>query len=220
MKPCSKTIEKTMMPSTVSLIRCPPPSLANKLMRGAWQIAYYMAFRFTPVPLHAWRRFILRLFGANIGHKCAIYPSARIWAPWNLIVHGRVTIGPLVNLYNVAAVELADDVIVSQGSHLCTATHDHQSGDFSLMKGPIRVGPNAWIAAEAFVAPGVVIGRSAVVGARSMVTRSVDDFSIVAGNPAKIIGTRLSTARNVLSRSPESHIFVKACALSHSGKPS
>lgn len=191
------------MPRTLSgapLTRCPPPSLADKLRRGVWQITYQLAFRLTPIPLHAWRRLVLRLFGASIGPGCAIYPSARIWAPWNLIAKRGVTIGPLVNVYNVAAVELDEGVIVSQGCHLCTATHDHLSEDFSLMTGPITVGPNAWIAADAFVAPGISIGRSAVVGARSTVTRPVPEYSIVAGSPAKVIGTRPEIARNVLGR--------------------
>lgn len=170
-------------------------------MRGIWQFAYISAFRFTPVPLHGWRSLVLRIFGARIGQKCKIYPSAVIWAPWNLILKNSVTIGPKANLYNVAEIELDNDVIVSQGSHLCSATHDHQSQDFSLLVGAIVIGPNAWIAAEAFVAPGVTIGRSAVIGARSTVTRPVTEFSIVAGNPAKVIGTRSETARNVLGRS-------------------
>ena len=191
------------MPRTLRvprLTRCPPPSLANKLRRGVWQIAYQVAFRLTPISLHGWRRLVLRLFGARIGPGCAIYPSVRIWAPWNLSAKRSVTIGPQVNVYNVATVELGEDVIVSQGSHLCTATHDHLSEDFSLMAGPITVGPNAWIAADAFVAPGVSIGRSAVVGARSTVTRPVPEYSIVAGSPAKVIGTRPETARNGLGR--------------------
>lgn len=196
-------MEKIDVPRTLRvplLTRCPPPSLANKLRRGVWQIVYRLVFRFTPVPLHGWRRFVLRLFGARIGRGCAIYPSVRIWAPWNLRTQRSVTIGPMVNIYNVAAVEIGEGAIVSQGGHLCTATHDHLSEDFSLMTGPIIVGPNAWIAADAFVAPGVVIGRSAVIGARSTVTRPVPEYSIVAGSPAKVIGTRPETARNVLGR--------------------
>ena len=195
-----ENLEVTTTANLYHLTRCSPPSLADKLTRGIWMLAYYLIFRFTPVPLHAWRCLVLRLFGASIGRNCAIYPSARIWAPWNLITQNSVTIGPLVNVYNVATVELDNDVIVSQGSHLCTATHDHFSEDFSLMTGPICIGPNAWIAAETFVGPGVAIGCSAVVGARSTVTRPVAEFSIVAGSPAKVVGQRPAHARNTLGR--------------------
>lgn len=181
-------------------MRRPPPSVGNKLKRGLWQGVWLLAFRLSPVPLHAWRRLILRLFGAQIGANSAIYPSVRIWAPWNLRVGAAATVGPGVNLYNVAPIIIGEDAVISQGSHLCTATHDHQSADFALMVAPIGIGPNAWVAAEAFVAPGVSIGKSAVIGATSTVTRSVTDYTIVAGNPAKPIGRRPEDARNDLGR--------------------
>jgi putative colanic acid biosynthesis acetyltransferase WcaF len=187
-------------PNSRNLVRRPPPSVGNKLKRGLWQGVWLLAFRLSPVPLHAWRRLILRLFGAQIGANSAIYPSVRIWAPWNLRVGAAATVGPGVNLYNVAPIIIGEDAVISQGSHLCTATHDHQSADFALMVAPIGIGPNAWVAAEAFVAPGVSIGKSAVIGATSTVTRSVTDYTIVAGNPAKPIGRRPEDARNDLGR--------------------
>jgi putative colanic acid biosynthesis acetyltransferase WcaF len=111
-----------------------------------------------------------------------------------------VTIGPGANIYNVALISIGENAVISQGAHLCSATHDFRSDNFALMTGPILVGSNAWIAAEAFISPGLTIGHSAVVGARSVVTKSVADFLIVAGNPAKIVGTRPETARNNLGR--------------------
>lgn len=187
-------------PKPRHLVSRAPPSLANKLMRGLWQAVWLIAFRPTPVPLHAWRRLILRLFGAQIAPMAAIYPSVRIWGPWNLQIGTAATVGPGVNLYNVASIKIGEDAVISQGSHLCTATHDHQADDFALMVAPIEVGANAWVAAEAFVAPGITIGTSSVIGARSTVTRSVTDYTIVAGNPASPIGTRPENARNNLGR--------------------
>jgi len=185
---------------TGSLIRCPPPSVADKCKRGVWQLVCVVAFRFTPVTAHAWRRLVLRLFGAKIGDRCAIYPSVKIWAPWNLKTETAVTIGPDATIYNVGLIWIGQGAIVSQGAHLCAATHDFKNEDFALMVGSISIGPNAWIAAEAFISPGLTIGHSAVVGARSVVTRPVADFHIVAGNPAKVIGIRPNVGRNDLGR--------------------
>lgn len=56
--------------------------------------------------------------------------------------------------------------IVSQGAHLCTAGHNIDHHDFPLTAAPIRLGPCAWIAAEAFVGPGVNVAEGAVLGAR------------------------------------------------------
>jgi len=52
---------------------------------------------------------------------------------------------------------------------------------------PIHIGPNVWIGFDSCVLPGVTIGRGAVVGARSVVTSDVPPFTVVAGNPARVI---------------------------------
>ena len=173
------------------------PSLANKLARLAWLIGYFALFRFTPSPLHGWRRQILRLFGAKVGSGVVIYPSVRIWAPWNLEVAADTTVGWDCELYNVAAIRIGRGAIVSQHSYLCTATHDLRN-EFQLMAAPIDIEANAWIAAGAFVGPGVTVGEGAVVGARCVATRSIEAWAIVAGNPARPVGTRPATARNAL----------------------
>ena len=175
-----------------------PPSLADKMLRGIWQITYLLFFRFSPTPFHAWRRFVLRLFGAQIGSHTSIYPSVSVWAPWNLVVGNSVTVGSGVILYNVDLIELHDQVVVSQGTYLCTATHDYCSEIFSLMTGPILIEKNCWVAVDAFVSPGVHIGASAVVGARSTVHRHIAPHSVVVGSPARVIGLRPVEARNFL----------------------
>ncbi len=102
----------------------------------------------------------------------------------------RSCLGPSATCYSAAPVLLEADSIVSQGAHLCAATHDFRQPDFPLVTGPIVVGEGAWVAAEAFVGPGVHVGPHAVVGARSVVMRDVAAATVVAGNPAKLIGQR------------------------------
>lgn len=188
---------------SASLQRRPPPSLGNKLARAAWGVARVLLFRPTPVPLHAWRCLILRGFGAQVGARVAIYPSARIWAPWNLSIDEGATIGGGATIYNVDCVEIGKYAVISQGAHLCTASHAHDSPAFELVTAPIRIEEEAWIAVEAFVGPGVTVGMAAVVGARAVAVKSVDERAIVAGNPARVIGQRAREGRNRLKgRSP------------------
>jgi putative colanic acid biosynthesis acetyltransferase WcaF len=82
-------------------------------------------------------------------------------------------------------------VTVSQYAFLCTATHDYEDPDFSLIMKPIDVGDYAWIGARAFVGPGVSIGEGAVVGATASVYRDVPEWTVVGGNPAKVIKQRI-----------------------------
>jgi putative colanic acid biosynthesis acetyltransferase WcaF len=181
-----------------ALTKRPPPSFADKIRRGFWSLAWSLLFYPSPVPLHAWRRFLLRRFGARIGRRVAVYPSCRIWAPWNVEIADGATIGSGAILYSVDRIVIGEAAIVSQGAHLCTATHDHNSPDFDLMCAPIIIADEAWVAAEAFVGPGVTVGRGAVVAARAVAVRPVDPQCVVAGNPAKPVSRRSIHGRNRL----------------------
>lgn len=161
-------------------------SMQNKIARTIWNIVYWVLFRSTPNLLHPWRSFLLRIFGAKIGKQAHIYPSAKIWAPWNLRVGDRGCLGPDVNCYNVAYIDIGSDAVVSQRSFLCTATHDYQSPDFTLMAAPITLKNNTWIAAEVFVGPGVTAGVKSIAVARSVVLRDMLANMVYQGNPAQV----------------------------------
>jgi putative colanic acid biosynthesis acetyltransferase WcaF len=160
--------------------------------RVAWMLALPL-FRLSPRPFFAWRRFLLRLFGARVGRQVHIYGSATIYFPWNLDIGDWSSIGERVLVYNLGPVTIGRHVTVSHQAHLCAGTHDHARADMPLLKPPINVGDQAWICADAFLGPGVTVGEGAVVGARAVVTRDVAAWQIVAGNPARTIGTRSLT---------------------------
>ena len=168
----------------------PSFTIRNRLARVAWGIVCALLFRPSPRPFHAWRRWLLMLFGARIAKGCHIYPGVRIWAPWNLTCGEETGVGDGAILYSQAHITLGKRVVISQGAHLCTGTHDYESEGFELFAKPITVGDHAWIAAESFVHPGVTVGEGAVIGARSVVTRDVPAWMVCAGNPCKPIKPR------------------------------
>ena len=165
-------------------------TVRGKLARALWQVVWLLLFRPSPVPLHAWRRFLLRLFGATIEARTTPYPSVRVWAPWNLTMRMHSCLGPYVDCYCVDKVELGRHVTVSQYSFLCTATHDFRKKGMPLITAPIVIQDHAWITADAFIGPGVTIGQGSVIGARSVVTRDTDPWTVVAGIPGRAIGPR------------------------------
>lgn len=164
--------------------------MGNRLMRLAWGIVYALAFRPSPRPLHAWRRFLLRRFGARIGKGCHIYPSARIWAPWNLDCEDVVAIADEVVIYNPMPVVLASHSTISQQAYLCGATHDHNDPAFPLVAAPIHVDAYAWICARATVQPGVRVAEGAVLGLGAVATRDLEPWSVNIGIPARKIKNR------------------------------
>ncbi len=164
----------------------------SKLCRATWTLVYSFLFRPTPsFCMDSWRVFLLRLFGAKIGHGCRLSSSMRCWAPWNLVLGDLVCIAEKVDCYSVAKIEIGNKVTVSQRSFLCTASHDIRSLRRPLLHRPIRIEDHAWLCAESFVGPGVRVGEGAVVAARAVVSKDVNPWEVVGGNPAKFIKNRL-----------------------------
>ncbi|MBB5751865.1 colanic acid biosynthesis acetyltransferase WcaF [Prosthecomicrobium pneumaticum] len=162
-------------------------ALAGRL---AWETVGVLLFRIAPRPFWAWRRGVLRLFGARIGRAVHIHPTVRITIPWTLTVGDEVGIGDRVVLYSLGPITIGARATISQHVHLCAGSHDFRRPDMPLLKPPIAVGEEAWLCADAFIGPGVTVGRGAVVGARAVVVRDVAERTVVAGNPARPIGVR------------------------------
>ena len=165
----------------------PVQTVWNRPSRVLWSLVWWFAYRPSPRVFHVWRRFLLRRFGAIIGKGAHPYPSARIWAPWNLTMGEGSCLGDYVQCYSVDRITLEPQATVSQFSFLCTAGHDYRVKGMPLITAPITIGRGAWVAADAFIGPGVTVGERAVVGARARVFRHVDPWTVVGGNPARVI---------------------------------
>lgn len=164
---------------------------ALRVRRLVWSVVYALLFRPTPrFACEGWRRFLLRQFGATIGKGCRIAPTCFVWAPWNLRMGVYACLGDGVDCYTHGEVTMGDYSTVSQRSFLCTASHDINYLARPLIFSPIMIGAHAWICAEAFVGPGVEVGEGAIVAARAVVVRSVAPWTIIGGNPGRIIGHR------------------------------
>jgi putative colanic acid biosynthesis acetyltransferase WcaF len=134
---------------------------------------------------------LLRAFGAKVGRGVRVYNSVEFFHPANADLADNVIIGPNVDFYNVARITVEEQAVVSQHTHLCSATHEYCSPNFDLVPKPIIIHRQAWICAGAFVGPGVAIGEFAVVGARAVVNKDIPGWMVVAGNPAQVIKERI-----------------------------
>tara|TARA_Y100000588_G_C13668693_1_gene675292 strand:+ start:348 stop:611 length:264 start_codon:yes stop_codon:yes gene_type:complete len=77
---------------------------------------------------------------------------------------------------------------VAQEAYLCTGTHDFKDSTFQLITKRITIESNAFVGVRAMIMPGITIGKKAIVGAQSVVTKNVKPDQKVAGNPAREIG--------------------------------
>ncbi len=165
-------------------------SLANKLERIAWRTVWLLLARFTPPHFAPWRAVLLRLFGAKVGAGAYVYASVRIWLPRNLELGEGAGVGPGAELYNQGRIVIGPHSVISQRAFLCASTHRTSDPDFALVTRPITLGRGCWVAAEAFVGPGVTMGDGSVLAARGALFEDVEPMGIYRGNPAALIGQR------------------------------
>ncbi len=165
-------------------------SLANRLTRVAWGLTWLALARFTPPPLHGWRRLVLRAFGAKVAKGARVHASVSIWLPANLELGENCLIGPRARIYNQGRISIGARTVVSQGAQLCASTLDVNDPHFQLVLRPITIGQQCWVAADAFVGPGVTMHDRSVLGARGVLFTDAQADTIYRGNPAEAIKAR------------------------------
>lgn len=165
-------------------------SLSNRLIRVAWGLSWLLLARWTPPPLHRWRRLILKAFGAKIASSARVHASVRVWFPANLELGENVLVGPRASLYNQGRITVGSRTVISQGAHICASSHDVHDPNFQLVLRPVSIGSGCWVAAEAFVGPGVTMAERSVLGARGALFTDTEADGIYRGNPAVLVKNR------------------------------
>jgi putative colanic acid biosynthesis acetyltransferase WcaF len=164
-----------------------PWSLGYRLRMLLWEATWPLLCQWTPKPCNPWRLLILRCFGVSIRGWPFVHQRARIEHPWNLTLHHRSCLGDRAHIYCLGPVVIHARATVAQEAYLCTGTHDFSQPNWPLQTAPITIGADAFIGARAFLLLGVTVGEGAIVGACSVVTRTVPPAVVVAGNPARLI---------------------------------
>ena len=169
-----------------------PYPKSEVLRRWLWLAVQSTLFRWSPRPLHGFRAWLLKLFGADITKpgEVVIFPTAKVMFPWKLSLAPRSMVGPHVNLYNLASIQLGYGANLSQHCHLCAGTHDFTRWEMPLVTKPIVIERNVWLGADVFVGPGVTVGELCVVGARSVVVKDLPPRMICVGQPCRPIKPR------------------------------
>ena len=163
----------------------------SKLWQAGWFFIGLPLFRCTVLPLSGFRVRLLKIFGANVGRGVVIKPGVNIKYPWHLRVGDHVWLGEGCWIDNLTLVYIGDDVCISQGAYLCTGNHNWSDPAFGLKVDPIVLGNGSWVGARATVSPGVTLGEGAVAASGSVVTRTIPDYEIHAGNPAAFVRRRV-----------------------------
>ena len=142
------------------------------------------------VPSHRVRNACYRRAGMTLPATSSIHWRAEFYAPERIVVGEHVTIGDSAFLDGRSGLSIGSSVNLGSHVTIYTREHDVHSPDFAETGAPVTIGDRAWVSSHAIVLPGVSIGEGAVVAAGAVVTKDVDPFTIVGGNPAKPIGRR------------------------------
>ncbi len=181
----------------------PTPWIGTRLARRAWvrfriwlvqlrnpglKIGRLPRIDFSRVRFNAW------IGPITAGDECGILGGD---------IEGTLTIGDRVNLMSpcriggssLHKVTIGSDTWVAPNAYIVPTTHSFKRRDLTISQqgthgADITIGEDCWIGINVVISPGVTIGKGAVIGANSVVTKDIPEYAIAVGAPAKVIGSR------------------------------
>lgn len=168
-----------------------PWSKKEAILIRIWEVVWVLFVRWLPKPFSPWYRILLKLFGAQIYGRPFIAPTCRIYVPWLLAIHNKACLGTRSEVYNCGFVCIKEKATVAQYVFLCNGTHDFSTRTLPLVVGEMIVEKDVFVGAKTIILPGLHIGEGAIIGAGSVLTKDVEPWTVVGGNPAKFIKKRI-----------------------------
>lgn len=176
-----------------------PGALIGEARRAGYDVYLAMCNGLLALPSHALRHLVLaRLVKASLGPGVSVGRRVRIECKGGIAIGAGSNVNARVHLDGRGGLRIGAGVNISPEAILLSAEHDVRSTDFSGRSRPTRVDDRAWIATRAVILPGTSIGEGAVVGAGAVVRGEIAPWTIVAGNPARLVGTRPESAQATL----------------------
>lgn len=153
----------------------------------SWSYNFFVGRIPVPIVRKVFLKTYLKTLGSGsfVGTGCRFLNGRKIsLGARNHLNHGCLLDG---RCYEIRT---GDDVSIGPEATILTLGHDPQSADFKDRGGDVVIGDRVWIAYRAIILPGMTLGEGAVVGAGAVVSKDVEPFTIVAGNPARPVGQR------------------------------
>lgn len=179
--------------------------LLKRVERWSRIVLYYFFARYLPTSHNRyfkWGGFLRRWLCAPLfrvaGNNINIETGACFGKGSKVSIGSNSGIG--INCVLSGEVKIGDNVMMGPDVIFITTTHGHSRVDIPMIEQgyiaerPITVGDDVWIGTRCIILPGVAIGKGVIVGAGSVVTKSVPDYVVVAGNPARIVKRRILNA--------------------------
>lgn len=151
-------------------------------------IELYLLYLLGHVPSHTLRKFGYSLVGMKIDG--AIHMWARFYNPANIEIGKDTIVGDHAFLDGRSKIKIGNHVDIASEVMIYNSEHDLESEEFIAREEPVEIDDYVFIGPRVIIMPGVKIGKGAVVAGGAVVTKNVDEFMVVGGIPAKVIGER------------------------------
>jgi acetyltransferase-like isoleucine patch superfamily enzyme len=142
------------------------------------------------IPFHSIRNLFYKSAGVKIGKGSKIHMGAKFFSPSNIEIGEDTIIGDHIFLDGRAKLKIGNHTDIASEVMIYNSEHDLESVTFKPREENVEIGDYVFIGPRVIILPGVKIGNGAVVAAGAVVTKSVKDYEIVGGVPAKVIGER------------------------------
>lgn len=166
------------------------PKILNRVLNYFLDFELMILRWVSHIPSHFIRKMFYVLSGMKIGSGSTVHMWANFFDPEGITIGDDTIIGDHVFLDGRAPLKIGNHVDIASSVMIYNSEHDLESNDFTARTESVEIGDYVFIGPRAIILPGVKIGRGAVVAAGAVVTKSVPDFTIVGGVPAKEIGER------------------------------
>jgi maltose O-acetyltransferase len=167
--------------------------------RLLWVIYYQTNYGYGQLIRKRWKAFFWGQYLKKLGNKPSIHPSVLIRGAEHIEIGNNVNINHGSELYGVGGLTIGDGSMIAYNVMIFTDSRKFKSDQpLKILKGrikaPVSIGSDVWVGAGAIILPGVSINDHAIIASGAVVTKNVAAWDIVAGNPAKKIGSRIDTA--------------------------
>jgi putative colanic acid biosynthesis acetyltransferase WcaF len=157
---------------------------AGAIKRALWYYVNTIFFRSGLLPVSAFKVFLLRLFGAQVGKGVVIKPGVNIKYAWHVKIGNHTWIGERVWIDNLLLVTIGSNVCIPQGAILQTGSHNYKKTSFDLITGSITLEDGVWIGCGAIINQGITVGSQSLLTSGSVVNKNMESYYIYQGNPA------------------------------------
>lgn len=176
-------------PNQKSSVACPWP-IKDVIKIKIWQLFWSVFISWLPKQFSFFHIAILKVFGARIKGHVFVAPSAKVRIPWLLEMGKGSCLAPYSEVYNLGFVRFGERVTLAQYAYVCNGTHDFSKRTLPLLVGDVLIEDDVFIGAKSIILPGLTIHKGSIIGAGSVVTKDVPAWTVVGGNPAKVIKER------------------------------